>query len=168
MRRWAGLDHTSRSMRLILAVALLAVACDGSTPFGPGIERQRWEAREPFAYRFNVRRSCFCGFDVMRYVTIEVVGGIVQRRYFADNGEDIPEALVDVYPSIDELFDELQEIADSRPHHLEITYDDEYGFPATVSVDRIENMADDEFSLEVTGFQERLMALAARAAHHTP
>lgn len=155
MRRCVGMDHASRALRLLLAAAMLAVACGENSAFGLQVEHARWEDREPFAYQFNVRRSCFCDFDVLRRVTIEVAGGSVQRRYFADTGEDVPEHLVDAYPDIDAIFDELRRIADRQPHLLDIEYDAYYGFPATVFVDRVKRMADDEFQLEVTDFQLR-------------
>jgi hypothetical protein len=104
----------------------------------------------------------------MRYVTIEVVGGIVQRRYFADTGDDVPESLVNAYPDIDALFDELQDIADRQPHRLDIAYDGDYRFPAAVFVDVVDRIADDEFSLEITDFQELFMALDTRAGHRAP
>jgi hypothetical protein len=140
-------------MLVLSCAAGLALGCSsGISPFGIESMRARWEEREPFAYRVEMQRSCFCPQDMIMPVTIEVVGGIVQRRYYTGTGADIPASYANSFPDVDALFDRLADIAQGDPGRLEITYDPHYGFPSDVLADPVANAIDDEFSLHLRDF----------------
>ncbi len=142
-----------RGVALLLAVAGTVAGCDD-----PVDERMRrldagratWAASAPRDYAFEYRRSCFCPF--VRTVRVEVGSGSIVRVIDVESSEPIPEERFDDFPTIEELFVELDQLIRGDPHLLEVEYDPTFGFPARVQVDIEERVADEEFSYTVTGF----------------
>ena len=65
---------------------------------------------------------------------------------------------VDTYKSlklttIEEIFMFIELESTRKPAVLETLYDDKYGFPISVIVDRDKSMADDELSFSLTNFK---------------
>lgn len=147
--------------------ALGALACGDADlgPFEVQARRATWDAREPVGYEIDVARSCFCLPDATRTVTIVVMGGEVQRRFYLDDGEDIDPAFAPSFTDVDGLFDYLDNVARRDPHQLEVEFDEAYGYPRRIVVDLDERMADDELVVTVLAFRETLTsAPTARTA----
>ena len=116
--------------------------------------RMRWQAAGVSHYRYNLSVSCFCAFVDRMPMTIEVQDGRVVSMVYKDGTPVSAEErqMFASYDTIDKLFDftaESQRTAD----RMQIAYDPTYGFPRSVQIDFIQQAADDELYLEVTGFQ---------------
>jgi len=139
----------------MIVVALL-IGC--SNPLGPeqdslSAARARWTSFSSVdGYTFQFRRACFCPPDTVRETRIEVLSGIVNSATYTDTGEPVTVPL-DELPTIDDLFDEIQSAIDNEAFTLVATYDQDRGFPTSVSIDFIEFAIDDEMSFTVTAFQ---------------
>ncbi len=99
-------------------------------------------------YEFTWQRMCFC--PLLPPVRVLVDGNAIVRVADAETSAPLPADRHDDFPTIDALFDELEELIRRDPHRLEVTYDPELGYPSSVSVDIDERIADEEFSYTVT------------------
>jgi hypothetical protein len=139
-------------------MALLAVAPVGCTDaLGPeqdelAAARARWARIAADDYVFDFQRSCFCAPDFVRPVRIEVLGGTVSSAVYADTGEPIAPPLTSV-PTIEDLFDEIQDAVDRMASSVLAEYDPGMGYPTSVSIDYIANAIDDEMAFSVSSFQ---------------
>lgn len=116
------------------------------------LERNRalWARVAPDAYEYSLRRHCFCGPDYLGPVRISVgAGGTVSRAY-VDSGASVPDEIAEVFPTVDGLFELLQEAIDRRAFELDVLYDSATGVPVDVWIDYLENAVDEELGLEVT------------------
>ncbi len=151
-----------RRIARIMAVTALALATAGcGIVDSDGKERQRelndartrWRAAELSDYHYEVRQLCFCGLGGVR-IDVVVRDGVVVGATQVDGGE-----VIDVgqqpwaAPSIDDLFERIQEILDEDPHEFSAEYDPVLGYPVTVSADPVRNAVDEEWGVEVRGVE---------------
>jgi hypothetical protein len=110
--------------------------------------RERWDAGQPAAYRFTIQAACFCvdTFTRPRSITVEN-GQVVAEEPAPDGGAD-PERVL----TIEDLFDRA-ELAIAEADAVEIDYDNDFDFPATIAVDDMLDAIDDEITYTVTGFE---------------
>ena len=160
-----------RRTRVTLAIAAVLagagwIAC--SDPLGPEQSeleeaRARWEAHGSPFYRFTFQRSCFCAPAIIRPARIEVHNRVVVSAVDPDTGDplDPPQ---EGFLTIDDLFDEIQEIIDLKADEIQASYDEDYGYPLNVVVDWITNAIDDEMSFQVTDYADIFMAQLSQPA----
>jgi hypothetical protein len=101
---------------------------------------------------FTFQRSCFCPPAIIRPVRIRVQDGVVVSAVDPGTGDplDPPQ---DGFPTIDDLFDEIQEAIDGADQ-IEASYDEDRGYPIHVFMDWITNAIDDEMSFQVTDYAD--------------
>ncbi len=157
------MDIVRRSaLSLSLLVGLSACASDGLGPFELQSRRATWEAREPIGYEYDVAWSCFCLPEVTQTVTVVVMSGVVQRRFYTATGEDVDPQYASTFTTVEGLFDVLDEVARKDPDKLDIEFDADFGYPRRIVADIDTRMADDEFEIEITGFRVALTTATAR------
>jgi len=153
-RRLGPLLYRSAPTRALLLCALVGISgCDDG-----GDERldrlnaawASWTAAAPGDYRFDYRRSCFCPF--VEEVRVFVGDGSVAKVTSLETLEPLPEERNADFPTVDELFLELDRLIRANPHFLQVEYDPEFGFPSFADVDIEERIADEEFSYTVRNF----------------
>ena len=137
---------------MVVAVVLATIGCS-TNPLSPDREalastRARWEASGIDSYVFEFQRLCFCPPVVIRQVRIEVVDGAVSSAVYVDTGDPVDDPSVSV-PTIEDLFDEIQDAIDREADSLETEYDSQAGYPISVSIDYIEQAIDDEMAFTV-------------------
>ncbi|NMP16398.1 DUF6174 domain-containing protein [Thalassotalea sp. Y01] len=133
----------------ILATTLMACGGDDQSQDLSKLKnnRQKWESQQIDQYAFDIDLSCFCfgntsfsveqrGSEVIRYnnESLQFVDADQQRAWLA---------------SINQLFDFLEQEIGSVDA-IDIEYDETYGYPTYVYVDRYEDAVDDEYSLSIT------------------
>lgn len=111
--------------------------------------KARWAAQNVSSYEIVVRRSCFCA--TTDPVKVTVVNGQVTARVFTTDGQPVPANLIAYYPDVPGLFDLVEDGYD-RAASINVTFDAEYGFPASTVIDYIANAVDDEVAISATGF----------------
>ena len=117
--------------------------------------RARWVANRPDSYEFVMTRSCLCSADFMRPVLVVVSGMTVTGRTRIDDGSPLPAEWDTSFPSIDGLFDLMD---DARMRHyaaVNAVYDTVAGYPTSVLLDYQANVADDESHYAVSAFRKR-------------
>jgi len=121
---------------------------------------QRWNAQGLPAYEYTVQRLCFCAPAVTHPITVTVRDGAVVRLVYADSGAVPDSAMFRDFLTVERVFDFVRRTIAENPDTLTAVYDPHYGYPTRITVDPIFGIADDEFSVSVTGFQPLATVLA--------
>ena len=110
--------------------------------------RERWNENAPSHYRYVQDEWAFA--DSVGPVRIEVLDGEVVSAVIVETDEPAPEARE---LTIEDLFDMVQDEIDRDPDDLDVVYDEQLGFPASVDVDPIDNAMDDEHGFSAEQFE---------------
>jgi hypothetical protein len=147
-----------RSTRAILGGALLVpalAACDNVTGTDDldraqrALDRNwdRFESSAPLSYSYTVRVSCECPSDVTRPVVVWVDRGSVEYLFYEDDGRAVPLSISDSFPSVEQLFDAIQDGIDRQADYIDVEYDPTYGYPTRVYIDYDRRVSDEELSI---------------------
>ena len=146
-----------RSTRTLLVAALLfpLIACENITGVDSLDRAQReldrnWDLFErsaPLSYSYTVRINCECTSDVTRPVVVWVDRGSVEYLYYEDDGRAVPLSISNSFPSVEQLFDAIQDAIDRNADFVDVEYDFTYGYPTSVYIDYDRRVADEELSL---------------------
>ena len=140
---------TNSFVRVVLVSLTALAACSDLT--GPKAEltdaRERWESRRLRDYDYSFQRICFCIEETTRAVTIRVQGGVVTAAWYLSDNAPVPAANLRFYPTVDELFETIEEAIDRKAARLEVEYDRATGHPTRIDIDYSEQVADDEMWL---------------------
>ena len=146
-------------MRKILFVllAVLLTGCASLVGQASGevnSEQEKWQDANISHYRYELSISCFCIFAQDMPLVIEVQDGeVVSMEY--KSGKEIDPSFLEQFQrfdTIDKIFAEL-ETAQTEAERVEVTYDEEYGFPTQVTIDNALQAADDELYLTISNFE---------------
>lgn len=147
----------SAPFRLPVALALLTLfwGCEDVGPDVDGLaeevaqRRQTWEARRPGAYAFELERQCFCAVDARGPVRLTVEGSRVLTRVYSDSGTAVPDAYIDLFPSVDGLFDILEDAIQRAAESVDVTWDPVTGAPSSFFIDYSRSIADEELGFRI-------------------
>ena len=134
----------------LLASATLFPACSDMGPGSDDLERQIatqraiWKAYRPATYTFDVERLCFCAEEARGPVRVSVAGEQVRARTYLGDGSPVDASYHDLFPSVDGLFDILEEAVRGGAHQIQVTWDPVTGAPLDFWVDYEANLADEE------------------------
>jgi hypothetical protein len=109
----------------------------------------RWRGRAPARYEFTVDVGCFCAFG-RRPMSFRVAGG----RATATVELTAEEArFYEGFDTIDELLAIVGDAIAIRPFRMTATFDSEFGFPVSVSINPNSMIFDEELRFTVTNFR---------------
>ena len=164
-----SLTMAAKSMRTkyfvfacVSAAAATLGSCSHATAPNPVLEaaRRKWEQGRPVAYAITIGHNCECTLEMSGPVVVAVRGGTVESRtyvpsaYFAD-GTPVPSAYANLFPSVDGLFDRIDDAYRRKAPSVDVVYDPVLGFPVDIYIDYVIATADDELRYHVTNFQTR-------------
>ena len=135
---------------ICVAVATLVIAGCTTNPFSLSASavrdhRTAWEAAGVVDYEYEVHRQCECSPDWTRPARVLVLGGRVEEARYSDSGN--PAASPGYYPTIDDLFDLIEEAIRLEAPGLRVSYDALLHYPTSISVDYDLQTVDDEISI---------------------
>ncbi|MDB4915074.1 MAG: hypothetical protein JWM95_2718 [Gemmatimonadetes bacterium] len=119
------------------------------------VARARWTANRPASYDFILTLNCFCGPEVRRPVLITVTGTTVTSRTYVDDGTPLATQFAGAFPSIDGLFDLLDDAKRRNAARADAVYDGVAGYLLQLSLDYQATVADDESTYVVSAFRTR-------------
>jgi len=129
---------------------------DSPPPPGPqaGLDAQRdlWTQQGIGNYRFTLQRTVFGPPAFTDPVVVEVRGGLVASRVYEGTGLPVAPADAFWWPSIDGLFEIIQDALDRNADQVAVTYDPGRGYPTSGSIDYSLGLGDDEHSFVVRDF----------------
>jgi hypothetical protein len=151
-------EITMKKITLLFLVLILA-ACASGGETGTELSRnqQKWDDANVTHYTFQLGVSCFCPVGGVMPMTVEVKDGEVVSLVDV-NGNAFPSTdplneLIQKYATIDRILAELASASVQEAERLEVAYDPTYGFPTDVTIDFVEQVADDELYLSVSAFE---------------
>src|SRR5262245_52320535 len=122
----------------LIVASFLAVAACGGDLSGPDgarselqINRDKWRAQGLRDYSLTMTRMCFCG-DVGPFAVIVRGDSVVSAVRTSDGG---PSLVISYLPTVNKLFDFIQNAIDDNTKTITVTYDAELGFPREVVYD---------------------------------
>jgi len=144
-RRWTRL--------VMIAVSGVVMAGCGTNPFSLSQEavtdhRSRWSEAGMIDYEYVYRQSCECQPSSMEPARVEVRSGSVASVIYPGSGEAA--ASKDHYPTIDGLFDLIEDAIDREAAGLIVSYDGFLGYPTEINIDYDLEVADDEITILVS------------------
>jgi len=149
---------SSFTVRRIPGVVALVALLGGCTDQGPEREglardvarhRRTWESRRPAAYVLELERQCFCGVEARGPVLVTVDGTRVTERTYSGSGVAVPETFADLFPTVDGLFDILEDALARSAARVEVTWQEASGAPASFWIDYSFSIADEEVGYRV-------------------
>jgi hypothetical protein len=99
-------------------------------------------------YEYVYRRSCECKPQTMEPARVEVRSSVVAAVTYRNTGQAAASILA--YPTIDGLFDLIEDAIDRGAAGLMVSYDGVFGYPTEISIDYDLEVADDEFSVQAS------------------
>ena len=116
--------------------------------------RAKWQQSEPQSYSYIVRPACFCSIDSVLSYVVTVQSGLVTALVEDQWGPDYSGMLVDKSKilTIERVF-EIASTSLAEADVVKVTYDDTFGYPVSVSIDRSRATIDDEYRLEILDFK---------------
>jgi len=80
-----------------------------------------------------------------------VIDGVVVERVYLSSGAPVPTDRGHFYPAVPGLFDLLED-ANRQGATINVSFDQQYGFPTSAFIDYIKTAIDDELSLRISDF----------------
>lgn len=138
----------------LLALAAVTSGCSDVTGLGRELERNRelWGSDGPASYDFDYGVVCYCPPQVTRAVRITVEDDGVVAATYVDSGEPVDPFDPEDFPTVDDLFDEIESALAENPYRVQAEYDPQLGYPTHVFFDFEENIADEEWGFVVSRF----------------
>jgi hypothetical protein len=113
------------------------------------VRRERWAAQRILDYQLTLSRSCFCSPEGAGLVVLTVLEGEpVQWQYFLSGDPIAPEWRA-VFPTVEGLFDFVEDAIDRGAESIEVRYDEDLGLPTTIRIDYRLAAVDEEIAYEV-------------------
>lgn len=149
------IDPQMRHLLPYLCLTLLT-ACprlmtpEPSTPEAQALREAsaRWERVRPTgdSYALIQRRVCFCmGSEPMR---VTVTRGRITAVVHPETGEALPPDAFTWYRTVDQLFAEVRRAIEQPPAEWSVQYHPTQGYPTRISLDPVQQIADDEITWE--------------------
>jgi len=134
-------------------LSALAAACGVTGPSGRHAEEQarldqaraQWRAQAIVDYTYILSRGCFCVNEYREPVTITVRGRTIESVVTV--AASVPRDAAQ-YPTIEGLFDQVQDAIDQDAATIQTEYDPARGFLTSAYFDISERLADEEMSVE--------------------
>ena len=142
----------------VLALLGTATACGGNSTgpaeFGLRHARELWRQAAILDYSITVGRRCVCD-GANRPVVVQVSGGAVVSMTDAQTGDPIEVSAVGPYPSVEGMFEILQNAVDTDAHDIIATYQIDFGYPLELQIDFDRETKDEELGYVTLVFERQ-------------
>lgn len=145
-----------------LSLTLLTItSCATSVPQELTNNEKLWKDQDLENYDFTLERQCFCPEDWRGPVNIEVRGGTAVSVTYQSDGSTVTEEKFENVDTIDKLFTLLNNAFagkgnfDQKADSVDVTYDEQMGYPVTLYIDVSQQMADEEQGYTITNLVAR-------------
>ena len=110
------------------------------------INKQKWALRNIKSYQYNYKVSCFCLDEVTQNKQVTVYDGAVTEAFFIKTSEYITKEQLSNIKTVDKLFKVIDDAIKNKAYRIIVSYNQNYGYPEQISIDKVENIADDEIT----------------------
>ncbi len=151
-------DRVAWAQQRLLLLLAIATACGGNATgpaeFGLRSARELWQQAAILDYSVTVERRCVCD-GANRPVVVQVSGGAVVSTTDAQTGDPIDISALGPYPSVEGMFEILQDAVDTDAHDIIATYQIDLGYPLELQIDFDRSTKDDELGYVTSVFERR-------------
>ena len=109
--------------------------------------RDRWYATRVYEYEVTVDRRCECIYTGP--IRMLVRNGVPVAAVDRHSGAPVPSSVLRYYPSVEELFDLIDDALFGTSVDVDVSYDHSYGFPRVTYIDYDRFYTDDDLHFEV-------------------
>ena len=113
------------------------------------LARARWAALDISDYDVTMSLQCFCPFGVSKAVDLKVRDGVIARGVRPAGSDVNTEIVLERYRTVEGLFDFVADAIEQEAHSITAIYHPEYGYPESVFVDFVSNIADEEHGFTI-------------------
>ncbi|NJD20903.1 MAG: hypothetical protein FIA95_16665 [Gemmatimonadetes bacterium] len=149
------IPHPLRAVALPAALVVLSAGCQGLGPQSSellediALHRSIWESKRPTAYAYDLQRTCNCPEEAQGPVRVRVHGSQVVQRTYTATGAPLASGLEAAFPSVEGLFDLLEDAVKRDAWSVTINWNAEFGFPSDLYVDYDGSAINDEVGYRV-------------------
>ena len=156
---------TRKIILLWLFPAFILPACslfgDDGDPSSLEVNHHRWDKQDIVNYQFTLSVTCYCfpwqgpSTIVVRADTVHAVLNPKTGQTKRDPQTDRPmlEEYSNTYPTIDDLFEIIEDAIKRDPYRLEVDYNDKLGYPTQIDMEYSKHMTDDEILYEISAMK---------------
>ena len=151
----------------LLALFSLITACNSTgyipsptpnkpvSPYQQTLDKyqQRWQQANIKHYRYTFKRGCFCPREYVTPVITEVKDNKVVSAHLKGNNQPLSEQLKGNKQTITYFFDKIQDAINRKAHSIKVKYNEQYGYPESISIDYDARMADEELYLSAKNLE---------------
>lgn len=112
-----------------------------------------WKQQQPQHYAYQLQPSCFCPPEYTQPIAIRVFKGKIQQADLVTSKKPLPPERKAEAKTIEALFKLIREAINRPAASVKVTYDAQYGFPSSISIDLDQMMADEEMYYSVKEFK---------------
>ena len=114
--------------------------------------RKKWDSNPKQHYTIQTQRNCFCLPEMTEQMKISVLNNTVLSAVNISSGDVISKEIQEEILTVDTLFT-LIERAIADDVSIEITYNEEYGYPETTKIDLEQLAADGGLHITLSNFE---------------
>lgn len=108
------------------------------------VQRELWSAQHIDDYQLTLSRSCFCAPEGAGLVVLTVLDGKPVAWLYFLSGDPVADEWQAVFPTVDGVFDFLEDAIDRGADAIDVTFDPALGLPTSLHVDYRAGLADEE------------------------
>ena len=116
--------------------------------------KQRWQQANIKNYSYTFQRSCSCMRDYTKEVLTTVKNNNVVNAHWKDSKQPLDSKFKDNRQTINYFFSKIQDAIDRQAAVITVKYNEQYGYPETLSIDYDKRMADEELWLSAKNFRK--------------
>ena len=113
------------------------------------VRRERWAAQRILDYQLTLSRSCFCSAEGAGLVVLTVLEGEPAEWQYFLSGDPLAPEWRAFFPTVEGLFDFVEDAIDRGAESIEVRYDEDLGLPTTIRIDYRLAAVDEEIAYEV-------------------
>lgn len=110
-----------------------------------------WQLQNINSYTIDFQRICFCLPEVTQPVQLSVENNTLSDAIYL-NGTAVNQSNYANFYTINKAFSLIQEAFERNAVEVRVVYNQEFGFPSSVFIDYIENIADEELQFNFDNF----------------
>lgn len=137
--------------RIIVLIALLAIACTASAPTEtvvdprPGFDRQElvWTGTGITSYTMEQELRRFAGAGASARLTVR--NGVITDAVYVATGDLVPVGARSLYYTVPQMFTLMRSAYAATPSKFDVLYDATLGYPVQIIVDPTSAIADDDY-----------------------
>ena len=116
------------------------------------LEKNKWQQQANKHYIYTVQRSCFCPPEARKPMRVRVKEGAIVQVMLVPENITKPVTYQGAR-SVDSLFGLIEKAIRTNAASIKVTYDAQYGYPTTITIDQDERMADEEIYYKASGMR---------------